>query len=106
MAYKIYNNVDVSNVTQILIYRNNNKCTESETFESLKRLPVTGFLLYKSGLLIVNVLSDEERSLLTIMKYWRAHKLKTARNRNDLAMRGLAEYFGHPRFQDFSLVHG
>ena len=34
---------------------------------------------------------------------WRRYRLRTTRDRNDLALRGLAEYFGHPRFQDFSV---
>ena len=34
---------------------------------------------------------------------WRKYRLRTTRDRNDLTLRGLAEYFGHPRFQDFSV---
>ena len=35
---------------------------------------------------------------------WRKYRIRTSRVRNDLALRGLAEYFGHPSRQDFSVV--
>jgi hypothetical protein len=40
---------------------------------------------------------------LTIQDKWRKYRLRTARDRNDLVIRGLAEYFGHPSRQNFSI---
>jgi len=67
------------------------------------------------GKLVVFVTEDQKRLLAkeTIVKFWRRHRrvvlhahstkadtvhrrLKTARERNDLALRGLAEFFWHP----------
>jgi hypothetical protein len=45
--------------------------------------------------------SHDETPAKKIQGAWRRHRLRTTRDRNDLVIRGLAEYFGHPRFQDF-----
>jgi hypothetical protein len=45
--------------------------------------------------------SRDETPAKKIQGAWRRHRLRTTRDRNDLVIRGLAEYFGHPRFQDF-----
>ena len=47
--------------------------------------------------------SRDETPAKKIQGAWRRHRLRTTRDRNDLVIRGLAEYFGHPRFQDFSI---
>ena len=109
MAYKIYNHVELSQVRGIVIsdisgkeYTLHTKNVK-EIFESLRELPVLGFALFKSGSLIVSIQSRSEQAVSTITKYYRAWRLKSARLRNDLALRGLAEYFGHPSRQDFSV---
>ncbi len=107
MAYKIFHHVNVSEINHIVIcdshgYNVDYTSNIPRVFESLKGLPVTGFAQYRS-LLYIATLSAKEMAARTIIKYWRAWKLRTTRNRNDLVLRGLAEYFGHPSRQDFSI---
>jgi hypothetical protein len=45
----------------------------------------------------------ENKPASIIQRAWRRHRLRTTRDKNDLVIRGLAEYFGHPRFQNFSV---
>jgi hypothetical protein len=47
--------------------------------------------------------SHDDPPAKKIQRTWRRYRLKTTRDRNDLVIKGLAEYFGHPRFQNFSL---
>ncbi len=47
--------------------------------------------------------SHEDKPARIIQRAWRRHRLHTTRDKNDLVIRGLAEYFGHPRFQNFSV---
>jgi len=47
--------------------------------------------------------SRHEKPAQIIQRAWRKHRLHTTRDKNDFVLKGLAEYFGHPRFQDFSI---
>jgi len=51
----------------------------------------------------VLVWSHRMKPASIIQRAWRRHRIRTTRDKNDLVLRGLAEYFGHPRFQDFSV---
>jgi len=99
MAYKIYQNIDISEVKSIFV--NGNGTT---TFSDLKTLPITGFVLFKNGRLDVQIKTNQEIAYETIAKYWRSWKRKNIRIQNDLVLRGLAEYFGHPSRQDFGVL--
>jgi hypothetical protein len=104
MAYKIYNHVELSDVKTMTINKDDGsgflyfKGDEVPTaYNNLRTLPVTGFVHFKNGNLCVSRKVKQEMAGEVIIKYWRFHKLKTARIRNDLVLRGLAEYHNHPR---------
>jgi len=105
MAHKIFSAVSPHEVSQIYVYGHGRLPVPrgAHEFESLRELHVSGFLLCLGGLLVVQCFTEEERAAWTIAKYWRAHRLKSAFRRNEVALKCVAEYFGHPRFQDFSV---
>lgn len=104
-AHKIFSSVNPSEVTRIYIYGLDRLPVPrgAHEFESLRELHVSGFLLCLGGLLIVQCFTEKDRAVSTIIKYWRHHMLKSAFRRNEVALKCVAEYFGHPRFQDFSV---
>jgi len=104
-AHKIFSSVSPHDVSQMYIYGLGKLPVPRgvHEFESLRELHVSGFLLCLGGLLVVQCFTEEERAMWTIAKYWRAYRLKTAFRRNEVALKCVAEYFGHPRFQDFSV---
>ena len=104
-THKIFSSVNPNEVSQIYIYGLDRLpvLRGAHEFESLRELHVSGFLLCLGGLLIVQCFTKEERAAWTIAKYWRHHRLKSAFRRNEVALKCVAEYFGHPRFQDFSV---
>jgi len=47
--------------------------------------------------------SAMDSKLSLVQDAWRKYRVRTARVRNDVVLKGLAEYFGHPSRQDFSI---
>ncbi len=110
MAYKIYKYVDLSEVRTIAIFGLRPVYpvvyTEDRVemgYNSIKNYNVSGFIHYGDGYLVVQCVPKEHQAVTTIAKYWRRHRLRSAFRRNEVALKCVAEYFGHPRFQDFSV---
>jgi hypothetical protein len=107
---KLYQTIDVSRLSRINYNRYDGTGTVTfvgdeiqAAYDNIKTFQVVLFILCDNGTLFVSRSTQSENACNVIVKYWRSYKLKTVRLKNDLALKGLAEYFGHPSRQDFSI---
>ena len=84
MAFRVYQNVPLSTVTKIIFADVNDgvysKYTEpnhvAHIYTVLKYLPVTGFVMYDNGALVVSIMSVKELAANVIRKFWKARQLR------------------------------
>jgi len=84
MAFRVYQNVPLSTVTKIIFADVNegvySKYTEpnhvAHIYSVLKYLPVTGFVMYDNGALVVSIISVKELAANVIRKFWKARQLR------------------------------
>jgi len=72
-----------------------------DTYEIIRHFLTLGVIMVDDSGDIV--WSRLDRPCSVIQKAWRLHRLRTTRERNDLVLRGLSEYFWHPSRIDFTI---
>ncbi len=114
MAFRVYQNVPLSTVTKIIFADVNegvySKYTEpnhvAHIYSVLKYLPVTGFVMYDNGALVVSIMSVKELAANVIRKFWKARQLRKQGcevSRGQRPLKRVAKAARSRRYPEFTL---
>ena len=86
----------------LLIYKGVKLCTKQELMKHLFNHVIYKIKIYKKSSVLI-CYCYEKRCAKIIQREYRRYRIKTARIRNDLVIRGLTEYFYHPSRLTFEI---